>query len=80
VQTAVARSDAPALREAAHALKGAAANFNGSGVVALATELEQIGKRGEMALAITPAARLTTELDRLLADIRAFAGADVCAS
>jgi signal transduction histidine kinase/CheY-like chemotaxis protein len=80
VHTAVARSDAPALREAAHALKGAAANFNGSGVVALATELEQIGKRDEMPLATIPAARLTTELDRLLADVRTFAGADVCAS
>ncbi len=80
VQTAVARGDAGALRESAHALKGAAANFNASPVVALAVELEHIARSGEMALAAVPAARLATELDRLLVDIRIFAGADVCAS
>jgi CheY-like chemotaxis protein len=80
VQTAVARGDAAAVRESAHALKGAAANFNASSVVALAVELENIARLGEMALAIAPAERLATELDRLLADIRIFAGADVCAS
>ncbi len=80
VQTAVARGDAAAVRESAHALKGAAANFNASPVVALAVELENIARRGEMALATAPAERLATELDRLLTDIRIFAGADVCAS
>lgn len=80
VQTAVARGDAAALRESSHALKGAAANFNASPVVAVAVELENIARRDEMALAIAPAERLATELDRLLADVRIFAGADVCAS
>jgi CheY-like chemotaxis protein/HPt (histidine-containing phosphotransfer) domain-containing protein len=68
------------LREAAHALKGAAANFSATAVVASAAELEQMGKAADMDRAAATARRLDGELDRLLADLRAFVTSNLCAS
>jgi len=80
IQRALATRDAGELRAAAHALKGAAGNFNASAVVAAATELEQFGKTNEMERALPTAVRLEHELGRLLVELRAFAGVDACAS
>jgi signal transduction histidine kinase/CheY-like chemotaxis protein len=80
VRRSVADNDARGLREAAHALKGAASNFNATAVVACAAELEQMGKSNEMDRAADTASHLEGELDRLLAELRTFAGVNVCAS
>jgi len=80
IQRALATRDAGELRAAAHALKGAAGNFNASAVVAAAAELEQFGKTNEMERALPTAVRLEHELGRLLVELRAFAGVDACAS
>jgi CheY-like chemotaxis protein len=78
-QSAAARN-ADELRAAAHALKGAAANFSATAVVASAAELEQMGKAEDMDRAPATARRLDGELDRLLAALRAFVGTNLCAS
>ena len=62
-----------ALRRAAHGLKGAAANFDAQAVVALARELEEIGRAGDLNLATRPLDRLRHETDRLLATLRTIA-------
>jgi signal transduction histidine kinase/DNA-binding response OmpR family regulator len=79
INAAVDGQDAAALREAAHALKGAAGNFNAHAVVSAALELENIGKAGEMDRARPVAANLSTELERLVGELREFAEADTCA-
>jgi CheY-like chemotaxis protein len=79
ISAAVDGQDAAALREAAHALKGAAGNFNAHAVVSAALELENIGKAGEMDRARPVAANLSTELERLVGELREFAEADTCA-
>jgi HPt (histidine-containing phosphotransfer) domain-containing protein len=51
IDGAVLRQDADALRRAAHALKGAVANFGAKPVVEQATTIETIGKCGDFAAA-----------------------------
>jgi HPt (histidine-containing phosphotransfer) domain-containing protein len=80
LQQSLATGDSAAVRVTAHALKGAAANFNAHAVVAAAAEIEQMGKVGELGGAPATATRLYGEFDRLLAELRAFAGVDICAS
>jgi CheY-like chemotaxis protein len=77
---AVASGDGDRLRQEAHALKGAAGNFGAALVVAGASDLENIGKSGD--LARSHAVLLTLNLDaaQLLDALRAFGEARACAS
>jgi CheY-like chemotaxis protein len=65
IRRAVGAADAKALRAAAHALKGAAANFAAAGVTDAALELQQIGDSGEMSEAPAALDRLEGELATL---------------
>jgi CheY-like chemotaxis protein/HPt (histidine-containing phosphotransfer) domain-containing protein len=65
IRRAVGAADARALRAAAHALKGAAANFSAAGVTDAALELQQIGDSGEMSEAAAALDRLEGELATL---------------
>jgi two-component system sensor histidine kinase/response regulator len=57
--------DGPSLRLAAHAMKGSLSNFGASSTVALAFELETMGKNGEMTGAAPVYSSLVTALERL---------------
>jgi two-component system, sensor histidine kinase and response regulator len=73
LQKAVAERDASALEEAAHSLKGAAANIGAGGMVSLCAELEAIGRSGspEMQGAPELTRRLTKEFHRVRDAIQA---------
>src|SRR5438034_5001870 len=49
IRAALDAADAEGLRRAAHAFKGAAANFEATAVVSAARQLEEIGNRAEFA-------------------------------
>ena len=74
IRRAVASADAKALRAAAHALKGAAANFSAAGVTDAALELQQIGDSGEMSEAAAALDRLEGELATLRRALTALVG------
>ena len=80
VRSAVSGGDADAVRRAAHALKGAAGNFNAAGTVAVASELERIGRSGDLLHAAAVFTRLEAEASRLVTALRAFGGPGTCAS
>jgi HPt (histidine-containing phosphotransfer) domain-containing protein len=65
MRRAIAAGDGEALREAAHALKGAAANFAAAPVVEAARQLELQGKNGDLAQSLAAYAVLTREMQRL---------------
>jgi PAS domain S-box-containing protein len=75
IRRAIARNDAPGLRAAAHALKGAVSNFAAKDATSAAFELQKLGEAGD--LAGTPAAleRLQRELARVRRQLRRLAGA-----
>ena len=58
---AIAAGDANATSAAAHALKGASATIGAKGFAAIALELEQAGKNGELTGAPTVLERLDAE-------------------
>ncbi len=62
MQAALAGQDAEALRRIAHGLKSAAANLGARAWSALAAELEQAGREGDL----TPAPALLAEMERSL--------------
>ena len=64
VRHAVAAGDAPALKRAAHTLKGAASNFSAAGVVKASAELEAMGRAGSLAGSVAAKDRLEGELRR----------------
>ncbi|HVK13759.1 MAG TPA: response regulator, partial [Gemmataceae bacterium] len=76
IRAAVAAGDGPRLRLAAHALKGAVANFNARAAAALARELEVMGSDGALAGAPAAVAALERELGRLDPALRALATGD----
>jgi HPt (histidine-containing phosphotransfer) domain-containing protein len=80
VRAAVDSGDAEALRRAAHAVKGSAANFDAAPTVAAAAELEQIGRSGDPSTAGAVLARLEAETARLVSALREFGGLPTCAS
>jgi two-component system sensor histidine kinase/response regulator len=61
----VAGGDGPSLRLAAHALKGSLSNFGPSSSLTLASELEKMGKSGEMTEAAPVYSSLVTALESL---------------
>jgi CheY-like chemotaxis protein/HPt (histidine-containing phosphotransfer) domain-containing protein len=63
---AVAQNDAAALQEVGHALKGAFGNLAASAASRIATELESMGKAGNMVLAGSRVAELEQELARVI--------------
>jgi len=65
MRRAINTGDGKALREAAHALKGAAANFAAAPVVEAAGRLEFQGKNGDLHDAVATYAVLTREMPRL---------------
>jgi CheY-like chemotaxis protein len=80
IREAVTADNAERLRQEAHALKGAAGNFNATRVVASALELELMGKSGDLARSRTVFATLETDTTHLLAALRTFGEARACAS
>jgi CheY-like chemotaxis protein len=71
LQAAVDDGDGPALVQAAHALKGSAANIGAAAVAGLCAELEQLGRGGTPGGGVALLRRLETELPRLDAELDA---------
>jgi CheY-like chemotaxis protein/HPt (histidine-containing phosphotransfer) domain-containing protein len=65
MRRAISTADGEALREAAHALKGAAANFAAAPVVEAAGRLESQGRNGDLHESVATYAVLTREMPRL---------------
>ena len=65
VAEAVERGDAPLLRQAAHKLKGSAANFLATGAVEAALRLERMGAAGNLSGAREACEALGVEVMRL---------------
>ena len=80
IREAVAAGNADRLRQEAHALKGAAGNFNATRVVASALDLELMGKAGDLARSRAVFATLEADAAQLLAALRTFGEARACAS
>jgi two-component system sensor histidine kinase/response regulator len=80
IQAAIESGDSKGLREAAHALKGAAGNFDAARTVAGALDLERMGKAGDLSRAQEVFANLSVETTHLIEALRKFAGASTCAS
>jgi signal transduction histidine kinase/DNA-binding response OmpR family regulator len=70
---AIEARDSEGLRRAAHALKGAAANFDADHVVERARMLEEMGRTGDLTGHEAVWHALTVETDRLLSTLRQFA-------
>lgn len=80
VRSALDARDADALRRAAHALRGSAANFGAAPTGAAAADLEGAGRSGNLAGADALFAQLELEAERLVVALRDFAGVEPCAS
>ena len=68
--------DSQVLVQAAHALKGSAANIGASGVVSVCAELEELGRNGQLGNAEGLVSRLEAELQRLDAELEAAVKGD----
>jgi two-component system, sensor histidine kinase and response regulator len=73
IKTALDARDPESLRRAAHALKGAAANFDADQVVETARLLEEMGRTGDLTGHESAWGDVTRHLDGLLSTLRAFA-------
>ncbi len=73
IRSAIDARDSAALRRAAHALRGAAANFEAADVVQAARRLEEIGQSGQFEGDAAALRALTIEMDRLMARLTALA-------
>jgi signal transduction histidine kinase/CheY-like chemotaxis protein len=80
IRQAVDTGDAERLRQEAHALKGAAGNFDASRTVGGALALERMGKAGDLSEARAVSAALHQETTRLIDALRAFGEDRACAS
>jgi HPt (histidine-containing phosphotransfer) domain-containing protein len=65
IRAALAAGDAPALRAAAHALKGAVANFAAPAAAAAALRLQQLGENSDLSRAPGALSVLAHELQRV---------------
>ena len=70
MRRAIAEGDGEALREPAHALQGAAANFAAAPVVEAARQLELQGKNGDLSQSLATYDVLTREMQRLRPALR----------
>ncbi|MFH1734444.1 MAG: PAS domain S-box protein, partial [bacterium] len=66
IQTAIDKKDAKSLEHAAHSLKGSVANFAATAVIDAASQLEKMGREGQLDSAEAMYETLTKELNRLL--------------
>ena len=73
IRDAIETRDGEALRCAAHALKGAASNFEAADVVGVARTLEEMGKSGRFDHHAAAWRTLTIEMDRLMARLTTLA-------
>jgi signal transduction histidine kinase/DNA-binding response OmpR family regulator/HPt (histidine-containing phosphotransfer) domain-containing protein len=80
IRDAVAEGNAERLRQEAHALKGAAGNFGAALVVAGASDLEMIGKSGDLSRSKAVLVTLNLDAVQLIDALRAFGEARACAS
>jgi CheY-like chemotaxis protein len=80
LRAAVEASDADGVTRAAHALKGAAGNFDAHATVELAAVLERQAAVPDLAGAGDLCRRLQLEVGRLLQALQEFARAGACAS
>ncbi|MGQ0665787.1 MAG: Hpt domain-containing protein [Nitrospiraceae bacterium] len=69
-RAALAAQDAEALARSAHRLKGAILQFCAPAALEAATQLEALGKAGDLTSAVAVYSTLETELFRLLAALR----------
>jgi two-component system sensor histidine kinase/response regulator len=67
VRAAIRQNDAAALRAAAHAIKGAVANFAAPGATEAALRLQRMGEKDDLAEAEATLARLEQEIEKMLA-------------
>jgi HPt (histidine-containing phosphotransfer) domain-containing protein len=74
IRTAVRASDAGALRSAAHALKGAVANFAAPAATEAALRLQKMGDAGRLAGAEAALEQLEREIDALVAALAGVVG------
>ena len=73
VRKAIREADAPALRAAAHAIKGAVANFAAPAATEAAVRLQRMGDTGHLAGAEGALARLEAEIGKVLETLAAGA-------
>ncbi len=69
IRKAIRESDAPALRAAAHALKGAVSNFAAPPATEAALRLQKMGEAGQLVDAGAARERLEREIEALLASL-----------
>jgi HPt (histidine-containing phosphotransfer) domain-containing protein len=69
------RKDASEVASAAHALKGAIANFTGCTAFHSVVRLEQLAKEADLQLAAAALKRLEGEINVLLQSLQSFTGA-----
>jgi len=80
VRDAVRRESASDLRDAAHAIKGATANFGATPATAAAADVEQLARSGGVSAAIDHVSRLEFELTALCHSLRTGTSTEsVCA-
>ena len=75
IRHALADADAVELRRGAHTLKGALRTLGIESAAELASELEEIGREGDLAPASALMARLESQLDQILSEAKSFASA-----
>jgi two-component system, sensor histidine kinase and response regulator len=76
IRSALGARDAEALRRAAHAFKGAAANFDAAALVDAARRLEECGRTGKLEDSEAAWQTLTGEAAELVATLRTFVARD----
>jgi HPt (histidine-containing phosphotransfer) domain-containing protein len=74
IRRAAERGDAPTVGYAAHTIKGMISNFCSPAAHASASEVESLGKRGDMAAAPEAVKVLDARLEELIADLTTFLG------
>jgi two-component system sensor histidine kinase/response regulator len=75
IRGALAAGDPIRLRRGAHTLKGALRTLGIESAAELTTELEEIGRRGDLSQAPAKMARLESQLDQILSEAKSFASA-----
>jgi CheY-like chemotaxis protein len=75
IRHALADADTAELRRGAHTLKGALRTLGIESAAELASELEEIGRQGDLAPALALMARLESQLDQILSEAKSFASA-----
>jgi signal transduction histidine kinase/CheY-like chemotaxis protein len=80
IREALAAGDAAVVYQTAHTLKGAAGNFGGQDVIALAQRLEARAREGDLPIAATVFATLEVEVDRLMGELATTCERARCAS